>query len=253
MTAGAASSGIFLGSEAAASDPITSIPGMLFWNDPAATYLMKDGAELVSSFTERFGGHIWTASGTERPEYEANAINGQPGLRVVGAQKMDCIDGLAELLNVSQPYTFVSIAQWDATNDTQVVLGCGDQGAGFDLNLHYVQLNGSPLSIQYLRGDGGNTANNTTVPVGSAPVQQAWIYDGTAASFRIQDTPVAGGGNTRVPVCDLATLFSRKASGVYGAYAKGVFCESFAWDHELTAPEWDTVNARNLAKYGVPP
>lgn len=127
--------------------------GLVFWGDPDAAYITKDGSNRVSNWVDRNAGVQALTQGTaaDKPLWSATSINGHPGITFAVANTEYMVSssaGIADFVSgADKPLTVIAMMQFvTAAVATRIAFGWGSTGGNNpqlylanDATAHYVQ------------------------------------------------------------------------------------------------------------------
>jgi len=109
--------------------------GLVFWCKADSADVSRDGSGNVNSWTDQTGNYTVTQSGTTRPTYVANDINGQAALRFNGSQWLGNPSSLGNGVNAD--ITMIAVAMTTSPTSLQNTIALGNGTAYQSRNIGY--------------------------------------------------------------------------------------------------------------------
>jgi len=204
------------------------------WRASSITGVANGGNVTSAPFD--VGGLTLTSSGTRIPTFQANALNGRPGVLFDGSDDILAYSGTAAPV-LNQPLTAIVVMAPTATAQSQIIATGGFELAmSLDGNTGYEVWGGSAL------------ANNGTPTTGGQVFTVALPGDGSNSMFK-NGTSLGGGyAGTQGTTNNTFTIGNHPGAS---RPFKGSILEVIIYDHVLTANDRASVHAYVRDTYGI--
>jgi len=223
------------------NNPGTMTNGLLLWLKADAG-VMQDGSGNVNSWTDQTGNYTVSQSGSSRPIYIANDVNGGPALRFNGSQ---CLFNPASIgVGVNGDVTMIAVASTTNPTAEQFSAYLGDTAEGTSRGIGYSSTD-ETFSLAYndywgisAPSPGTFVAEETTL--NSSRTSVTFYRNGSETS----SSTVSGAQN-------ITPGISIGAYDGYGAPWQGDIAEVLVYDHKLSSDELAEVDGYLADKYGI--
>lgn len=228
-----------------------TVPGLVEWLDTEETYVSYDGGSKASLLVGRYAGHNFTSSGTARPTWSGSvaALNNNPGLYYTTDDFMECVDGLAEKFDASQPHSIFAVVDRDSDGAAGAILGCNVSGSGTDRIICSFDSAGN---MNYVRDSGGSaTSVASTAGEGGSPAYVAWFWTPDTVNFTVNGASDGSGSVAKTPTLSQCAIGARKYLTAYANFLSGWVAEILIYDSVLSGANLTSINGYFATKYAL--
>jgi hypothetical protein len=216
--------------------------GLVFWCKADSADVSRDGSGNVNSWTDQTGNYTVTQSGTTRPTYVANDINGQAALRFNGSQWLGNPSSLGNGVNAD--ITMIAVAMTTSPTSLQNTIALGNGTASQSRNIGY-------YSSEQLLDIAAGHSSGAAVPLANVFVAETVTLDSSLTNVAYYRNGIETDTGTLSGVQSVSPqLFVGNRGGDFGAAWQGDIAEVLIYDHKLTSTELNQVDGYLADRYG---